>query len=171
MDSMLEEMMPDSLSVRLAVFTDLHIGATTAKRWHNQFLSDHPEATASQVVDQVNRSGPDMVIITGDLTDTASDAELTMARSILDRLNAPWIVCRGNHDVTGVGDRTPFERVFGDRTTIGLVDSSIVPLPDGVAMVVFDAEWRTEDDRWRVFIPESQSSPISPRSIRNAPTC
>ncbi len=156
MGSVLEEMMPDSPSIRLAVFTDLHIGATTRKRWHNQFLSDHPETTASQVVDQVNRAGPDIAIITGDLTDTSSNAELVTARSVLDRLNAPWIVCRGNHDVTEAEDRTPFERVFSDRTAVGLVASSILPLPDGVAMIVFDAEWRTESDQWRVFVPDRQ---------------
>ena len=53
MGAVLEEMMPDSPSLRLAVFTDLHVGATRAKRWHNQFLSDRPETTVSAVVTRV----------------------------------------------------------------------------------------------------------------------
>ena len=148
--------MPDSLALRLAVFTDLHVGATRAKHWHNQFLSDHPETTLSELVTRVNDDQPDIVVVCGDLSDTAADSELKGVRTVLDNLNAPCVVCRGNHDVTEDGGRAGFDRVFGDRTSVGVVEPSLLPLPDRISMVIFDAEWRTEGEQWRVFIPNDQ---------------
>lgn len=141
-------------SLHFATFTDLHIGATTAQHWHNRFLTDRPEATATATVAAVNGEQTDFVVITGDLSDTANVAELELARSILDAITAPWIVCPGNHDSSDAGDRSAFDRIFGDRAPEGLVADGELPLPDGVRAVVFAAEWHMQDDSWRVSLPE-----------------
>jgi 3',5'-cyclic AMP phosphodiesterase CpdA len=140
--------------LRFAVFTDLHIGATTAQAWHNRFLTDRPEETAAAIVAAVNAEQPEFVVITGDLSDRGSEAELAAARSVLDGLDAPWIVCPGNHDSTAGGDRSAFDRVFGDRAPEGVVADGVLPLPEGVRAVVFSAQWHEQDDGWRVELPE-----------------
>jgi predicted phosphodiesterase len=155
--------------LRIAHLTDLHVGATTANRWHNAFLSDQPEATAAATVAAVNRERPDVVLITGDISDTATDDQLRRARGVLDGLEAPWVVCRGNHDVTQAGDRNPLERAFGTRAPVGLVDSDTLPLPDSVALVVLDADWRTEGGRWVVFVPETRIERVAAQLATSRP--
>lgn len=102
----------------------------------------------------VNGEQPDFVVMTGDLSDTASAAELEMARSILDGITVPWIVCPGNHDSTDAGDRSAFDRIFGDRVPQGPVTDGVLPLPGGIYAVVFAAERHTQDGGWRVYLPE-----------------
>ncbi|HUG13766.1 MAG TPA: metallophosphoesterase family protein [Thermomicrobiales bacterium] len=139
---------------RFAVLTDLHIGSTTANRWHNRFLTDRPEETAASAVAAVNAATLDFVLVTGDLSDLATDEELATAHAALEGLNAPWIVCRGNHDQQQPGESATFERAFGDRAPVGLVDS--LSLPTGVSLLVFDADWGRDGDDWRVWIPDDQ---------------
>lgn len=146
--------MADLPRMRFAVVSDLHIGATTANRWHNRFLTDEPEATLAATVAAVNDQQPEFVLVTGDLSDTASERELRLARETLDGLAAPWIVSRGNHDQTAEGDSAAFQRLFGDRAPVGLVGDDLLPLPAGACLVSLDADWRTEDDQWRVFLPD-----------------
>lgn len=141
-------------AMRFAVVSDPHIGATTANRWHNRFLTDEPEATLEATVDAINAEQPDFVLVTGDLSDTATAEELRLARSTLDRLAAPWIVSRGNHDQAEAGDSDQFWQMFGDRAPVGLVDNDSLPMPDGVRVLSLDADWRTVGDQWRVFIPD-----------------
>jgi 3',5'-cyclic AMP phosphodiesterase CpdA len=141
---------------RIGVISDAHVGATRQNRWHNQFLTDHPEETLASAVAALNRAQPDVVLVTGDLTDTASEGELATARRVLDALTIPWIACRGNHDQPASGDRAPFARAFGDRAPVGLVDHALLPLPDGVVALVLDAAWGRDGDDWRVWIPEEQ---------------
>ena len=43
--------------------------------------------------------GPDVVVVSGDLTQRAKQAEFEEARAFLDRLTGPRIVVPGNHDV------------------------------------------------------------------------
>ncbi len=148
--------MPDQPRARFAVVTDLHVGSTRANRWHNRFLTDHPERTAEAAVAAINREAPDFVVVLGDLSDNAGEGELRLARAALDGLRAPWVVCRGNHDVTAEGDREPFDRVFGDRAPLGLAGREALPLPDGLALAVLDAEWGQVDGRWWVDVPRGQ---------------
>jgi predicted phosphodiesterase len=143
--------------LKLAVFTDLHIGATTANHWHNRFLTDRPEETAAATVAAVNRERPDVVIVTGDLSDTATDGELRLAREVLDGLDAPYIVCRGNHDQPPGGGRASWQRHFGERAPAGIVEPATLPLPEGVVALILDADWGTVDGQWRVFIPDAQA--------------
>ncbi len=53
----------------------------------------------SQVIEAVNEIAPDVVVVSGDLTQRARSREFTEARAFLDRLPQPQIVVPGNHDV------------------------------------------------------------------------
>ena len=56
-------------------------------------------ALVDRVVEEVNRIGPDVVIVSGDLTQRAKRQQFIEARQFLDRLPKPQIVVPGNHDV------------------------------------------------------------------------
>lgn len=47
----------------------------------------------------VTEAAPDMVVVSGDLTQRARSAEFREARIFLDTLPAPWLSVPGNHDV------------------------------------------------------------------------
>lgn len=47
----------------------------------------------------VNKAAPDLVAVSGDLTQRARHAQFEEARAFLDRIGAPCVVVPGNHDV------------------------------------------------------------------------
>jgi 3',5'-cyclic AMP phosphodiesterase CpdA len=72
---------------RIAHLTDLHFGA------------DDP-AVASALIAALNADPPDLVAISGDLTQGARRREFRAARAFMDALSAPKLVVPGNHDIT-----------------------------------------------------------------------
>lgn len=72
---------------RLVHLTDLHFGA------HN------PEVVEALIAD-INADPPDLVAISGDLTQGGHHAEFRAARAFMDRLRAPTLTVPGNHDIT-----------------------------------------------------------------------
>jgi 3',5'-cyclic AMP phosphodiesterase CpdA len=50
---------------------------------------------------------PDVVVISGDLTQNATRREFEAGRAFLDRLERPYLIVPGNHDIVG---HRPFER-------------------------------------------------------------
>lgn len=66
--------------------SDIHFGRT-----------DH--ATVAPLIEIVTGMRPDLVAVSGDLTQRARTAEFRDARAFLDRLPKPLIVVPGNHDV------------------------------------------------------------------------
>ncbi|MBV8253571.1 MAG: PQQ-binding-like beta-propeller repeat protein [Chitinophaga sp.] len=91
---------------KFAEVSDTHVGGDNA-------LED-----LQRTVADINQQ-PDLafVIISGDITEFGSDAELQLAKSILDKLNKPWYIIPGNHDTkwSESGGNT-FRKVFGDET-------------------------------------------------------
>lgn len=71
---------------RLAHLSDLHFG-----RARPELLA--PLATA------IGEAKPDLVVVSGDLTQRARTREFTEARHFLDSLGARWIAVPGNHDI------------------------------------------------------------------------
>lgn len=70
---------------------------------------------AKRVVDEVNALEPDIVVVTGDLTDMGFRDEFEAARRLIDRIECPSkVVLMGNHDARNVGDEH-FAELFGDR--------------------------------------------------------
>jgi 3',5'-cyclic AMP phosphodiesterase CpdA len=72
---------------RIAHLTDLHFGA------------DDP-AVAHALIATLNADPPDLVAISGDLTQGARRREFRAARAFMDALRAPKLVVPGNHDIT-----------------------------------------------------------------------
>lgn len=85
----------------IAQITDVHISDSRP-----QSAGSLRAAVAS--VNAMNRC-PDLVLVTGDLTENALDAEYDELCSILDGLEMPWEAIRGNHD-------RRLNRLVGHRT-------------------------------------------------------
>ena len=72
---------------RLAHISDLHFGRTD-------------EVVVEALVAELNAERPDLVVVSGDLTQSARGGEFRAARRFLDRLASPWIAVPGNHDIS-----------------------------------------------------------------------
>lgn len=93
-----------SESAVIAHISDLHCGS----RYHIPSL-------AKRVIDELNLLCPDVVVVTGDLTDMGYRGEFEQAHSIISRIACPRrVVLMGNHDARNVGDEH-FTRLFGER--------------------------------------------------------
>ncbi len=89
----------------IAHISDLHCGS----RYHIPSL-------AKRVIDEVNEIAPDIVVVTGDLTDMGFQAEFRQAQRLIAALNCERVeVLMGNHDARNVGDEH-FAELFGDRS-------------------------------------------------------
>lgn len=56
-------------------------------------------AIVDPLVKKINEIAPDLVVLSGDLTQRARSAQFIEARAFLDRLPTPQIVVPGNHDI------------------------------------------------------------------------
>ena len=74
-------------NIHFAHVTDSHVGSHTGAIDLRETVKD------LNIQDDIQ-----FVLLTGDLTEFGSDAELTETRQILGKLNKPWYVLPGNHD-------------------------------------------------------------------------
>lgn len=92
------------------------------------FSDDAPGASENWEVllDYIHGIEPDLVVHTGDVTlnGADSDDDLRLGLSMLDRLDVPWCVLPGNHDIGDAhypkqpvddGRRARYEAIYGDR--------------------------------------------------------
>lgn len=79
---------------RLVQISDCHLQADPAARGRTGFPLRQLEA----VVEAVNRERPDMVLVTGDISNDETAASYELAARTLDTLRAPWFWLAGNHD-------------------------------------------------------------------------
>ena len=70
----------------IAHLSDLHFGATDP-------------VLVSAVIDEVRRREPDVIAVSGDLTQRARRTQFIAAREFLSALPGPLVVVPGNHDV------------------------------------------------------------------------
>lgn len=71
---------------RIAHLSDLHFGACDAR-------------IVEGVLVDLERQAPDLVVVSGDLTQRARIRQFKQARAMLDKIQAPLLVVPGNHDV------------------------------------------------------------------------
>jgi len=91
---------------KFAHISDTHIGSSNA------------EEDLRRTVQSINNDSTiKFVILSGDITDFGSDAELHLAKQILDSLNKPWYIIPGNHDSNWSESGTnSFKKIFGSET-------------------------------------------------------
>jgi 3',5'-cyclic AMP phosphodiesterase CpdA len=70
----------------LAHISDLHFGRVD-------------DAVVASLMDDLTAAGPDLIVVSGDLTQRALHAQYRAARAFLDALPAPYLVVPGNHDI------------------------------------------------------------------------
>ncbi len=89
----------------IAHISDLHCGS--------QY---HIPSLAKRVIDELNLLCPDIVVVTGDLTDMGFRHEFEAAHGLIDRIACNRrVVLLGNHDARNVGDEH-FAELFGARS-------------------------------------------------------
>ena len=71
---------------RIAHLSDIHFGRVD-------------EQVVARAVEKINELEPDLVVVSGDLTQRARTREFAAARDFLDSLPKPQLVVPGNHDV------------------------------------------------------------------------
>ena len=91
---------------KFAHISDTHIGSNNA------------EEDLIRTVQSINNDTTvKFVILSGDITDFGSDAELQLAKQILDSLNKPWYIVPGNHDSNwSESGANSFKKIFGSET-------------------------------------------------------
>ncbi|ASO19543.1 hypothetical protein FHR81_000779 [Actinoalloteichus hoggarensis] len=117
---------PERGALRVAVVSDA------------QFTADDPEGPlveqARRTLREAVAAEPDLVLINGDLVDRGTAPDFELARAILDEElgdRLPWYYLPGNHEVSGPGDTSEFEAVFGE--THRRVDH------DGIRLILLDS--------------------------------
>ncbi len=91
------------------------------------------EQVFNEAIVEINNLEPDMVILTGDITENGYYAEFQQATKYLGMFDAPLFAVPGNHDARNLGYQT-FEELIGEKswkltmddnfTVIGLDSSS-----------------------------------------------
>lgn len=103
-----------------------------------------------QVIDEINNGDADAVVLAGDLSDEGSDAELTNIKGILDKIEKPFYIIPGNHELNWSQSATKtFFDLWGDDKFIAEVDDLvIVGISCGPYMKMGDGHIKQEDLTW-----------------------
>ncbi len=122
-----------------AWLSDTHIGSTTGA-----------EDLAATVADINAQDSLAFVVLSGDITELGSDAEIAEARSILDGLHKPYYIIPGNHDTKwSESGATTFLKVFGsDRFVFSHEGILFFGLHQGPLLRMGDGHFAPEDLRW-----------------------
>lgn len=117
---------------RFAFLSDTHIGSPDGRA----------EEDLRRSVDDINQmSDIAFVVVTGDITELGTDAQLLLAKDIFSRLKVPWYVIPGNHDFGwSESGGVSFRKTFGyDRFTfdyngirfVGCASGPVIRMSDG----------------------------------------
>lgn len=107
--------------MRIAHISDIHCNLGT----------DFNEKIFEKAVKLVNKSNPDMVFISGDLTTDGLISEYDLAKEKIKKINVKPVVVPGNHDERNLGFKlfsdvfgeTDFIKTFDDVNLVGLASS------------------------------------------------
>jgi outer membrane protein assembly factor BamB/Icc-related predicted phosphoesterase len=93
-----------SQSFEFAFLSDTHIGSSTAAEDLSRTIMD-----INKMKDRIA-----FAIVSGDITELGSDAELKEAKELFDQLEVPWYVVPGNHDTKwSESGCNSFRQIFG----------------------------------------------------------
>ncbi len=124
---------------KFAWLSDIHIGYPTAQE------------DLQRSVDDIN-SAEDIsfTIISGDITATGTLLELSLAKTILNKLKKPYYIIPGNHDTKwSESGCTDFIKLWGNDRFVFEYDKFLfIGLHQGPRMRMADGHWAPEDLRW-----------------------
>jgi outer membrane protein assembly factor BamB len=122
-----------------AWLTDIHVSPGNAN-----------EKALARIVDEINVSKPPFVIITGDLTNQGSNAELAAVKRQFDRFTMPYYVIPGNHETTWSQSAVKeYYRLFGsDRFFFRKGNLLFIGYNSGPYMKMGDGHIKHEDLLW-----------------------
>ncbi|MFK8025877.1 MAG: metallophosphoesterase [Ilumatobacter sp.] len=120
--------MAASDSVLIAQLSDTHVVAGSADLDNDERLEMAVHALRRE------SPAPTIVLLTGDLTDTATDEQYERLIEILDPLDVPLLALPGNHDV-----RNSVRRAFPDTPWIDAEHASWVSVVSGIRIVGLDS--------------------------------
>jgi Icc-related predicted phosphoesterase len=126
-------------TLKFAFLTDLHVAPGL----------DNEEALHSVVAD-INDKNFDFVVVTGDLTNTGSNAELISVKNALDKLNKPLLIIPGNHETNwSESAGLLFNQLWGnDRFLHRINGYLLVGFNTGPFMKMGDGHVKQEDIQW-----------------------
>ncbi|MCI0695895.1 PQQ-binding-like beta-propeller repeat protein [candidate division KSB1 bacterium] len=130
---------PQTPPLRFTWLSDTHVGSTTGA------------ADLSRTVRDINAiSDIDFVMLSGDITEMGSNAELELAKAILDSLNKPYHIIPGNHDTKwSESGATKFPALWGsDKFVFESSGYRFIGLHQGPIMRMGDGHFSPEDLRW-----------------------
>lgn len=89
-------------------------------------------------------------VVTGDITEMGSFANLSLAKQILDRLNIPYHIIPGNHDTKwSESGGSDVARLWGeDRFAFEEGGFRFIGLSQGPVLRMADGHWAPQDVRW-----------------------
>lgn len=130
-------------SLRFAWLSDTHVGGETG-------AEDLAEAVLDINTLATSETGPQFVLLSGDITEYGSDAQLEEAKRILKQLTIPAYVLPGNHDTKwSASGGTTFLRHWGtDRFLFEREGITFIGMHQGPRMKMADGHWAPEDLRW-----------------------
>ena len=106
--------------LKIAHISDIHVGS-------GHFVSN----LLNRAITEINEVEPDLVLVSGDLTNDGFRQQYSAARAYLDNIECDeMVVIPGNHDSRNVG-YVHFEDMFGQR-------NKVATLP-GITMVALDS--------------------------------
>ncbi len=125
--------------VKFAFLTDIHVAPNAPS-----------ERALQQIVQEINTDQPDFVILTGDLTNTGSDAELNTVKQTLDKLAVPIYVISGNHETNwSESAGMTFIKLFGNDRFLFETDNYLfIGFATGPYMKMGDGHAKDEDIHW-----------------------
>ena len=130
---------PTSESLSIAHLTDIHVSP-----------GSESEKNLEAVVRDINSVAVDFVVVTGDLTNTGSNAELMAAKKVLDGLTVPYYAIPGNHETNwSESAGLKFNDLFGNDRFLFTTDNYLfVGFNTGPYMKMGDGHVKQEDLKW-----------------------
>jgi outer membrane protein assembly factor BamB/predicted phosphodiesterase len=109
---------------RFVHISDIHIGSSDGKA---------EEDLRRTIADVNSMNDIAFVVITGDITELGTDAQLKYAKSMLDSLNKKWYIIPGNHDAGwSESGGVSFVKIFGnDKFSFEYAGIRFIGLPSG----------------------------------------
>jgi predicted phosphodiesterase len=132
---------PGEVRFRIGILADLHFGSVGGEEMARAAIAD------------LNRSGAELVVQLGDITDHGNSDEFELAMKALAELEMPYTTMMGNHDVYSIAE----ERLSGRE----YYPSSFGREPDGVIL---------EHKGFRMAVLDSVMHAASPYSAYNLAT-